>query len=460
MTDVDLILQWMVAATVGLLLLARGQLTFFHPTSVYLLFHVIVFCVRPTMLHVYEFDLVWNYIGFDPTPQHLRTTLLLSSAGLILIAAVFMAACPFGGPWDYSDRTGLSSNQRRAFFMVAAFFGPLGLYSIRAADVQGERINGVYVMTGTSGYLNDLQQVLIPVTVIFPLACRWKWYGYIPLLIFLYYRASLGWARWTIVLPIFALMLLYLWDNRRRFPPLKYLLPVPLLLMLFANMGHDRMYFSNLVRGIETDRVTVQDSSRDVKDRFDTLDFANFDYLAFIVAKVPEESKTYTYGTQYLQLFTEPIPRKLWRSKPVGPPVVLVDLMDHGNFNGLTPSLVGDGWLSGGWLGAVVTMCLAGLGLGLLYNWFYRHQGDIFVAIVFIIMNSVMVQLFRDGGISIFKFLLFSLLPVFAWRMAWKVFFPEPPTHEWLDDEGDDDEEIDDESAESPWVRVERGRTR
>ncbi|WP_207436492.1 hypothetical protein, partial [Sabulibacter ruber] len=59
-------------------------------------------------------------------------------------------------------------------------------------------------------------------------------------------------------------------------------------------------------------------------------DLGNFDYLSFILWVVPKESGTYTWFTQYLQLFTEPIPRVLWPAKPIGPPVQYFSLHDFG----------------------------------------------------------------------------------------------------------------------------------
>ena len=92
------------------------------------------------------------------------------------------------------------------------------------------------------------------------------------------------------------------------------------------------------------------------------------------------------------------------------------DLNDYGNFVGLTPSIVGDGWQSGGWTGMIVTLSFAGGMLGYGYKWFTRNQDVVHKACAFLIVNAMIIQLFRDGGISIFKFLFFSLVPLFVWQ--------------------------------------------
>src|SRR5262249_41121211 len=152
-----------------------------------------------------------------------------------------------------------------------------------------------------------------------------------------------------------------------------------------------------------------------MRRRLDTQDFANFDYLTGIISIVPERTGGYSYGLQYLQLFTEPIPRILWRGKPAGAPFVRVNLNAHANFVGLTLSLPGDGWISGGWLGVVVTMAVAGTFAGLAHRWFWRHSERLVPALFYISGLAMAPQWYRDGGISIFKFLLYSWLPLVVW---------------------------------------------
>jgi oligosaccharide repeat unit polymerase len=152
-----------------------------------------------------------------------------------------------------------------------------------------------------------------------------------------------------------------------------------------------------------------------IKQKYDTQEFANFDYLCHVVSCVPDRSGTYTYGSQYLQLFTEPIPRKFWPGKPIGAPIGLVNLNQYGNFNGLTVSLPGDGWMSGGWVGLIITMGLVGALLGRAHRWFWQHSNNNLVALFYLVSLAMLPQWFRDGGISIAKFLLWSWLPLLLW---------------------------------------------
>ena len=426
MTDFDILVQWGVLFAAGLFMLVRGQLTIFHPSSIYLTFHAIVFCARPTFVKYFEFDTVWKYMRLNPDPELLRQTLWLSSASLIIFITCFSIATSAKGVKDLGGTFEPTSGMRRAYFIMLIIFLPLGLYSIFFANVQIERIGGVAIMTGTSGYVNDAQQVLIPICILCIVLFRWKIWAFIPFLIFAYFRANQGWGRWSIILPFLAIVMFYCWNKRKDFPPIRWLIPVPFLFIIFNQLSHNRMYIKFLFKdSSETTIVETVDSHEDKQFAFqkqwDTLDFANFDFLAYIIDKVPRETGRYTYGVQHLQLFTEPIPRKLWKNKPTGPPIQYFDLNDYGNFIGLTQSIIGDGWITGGWFGVFLNMSIAGFGLGIFYNWFINNQNNIFKVTFYMITASVLLQLFRDGGIvTMAKFMLFTQMPVIFWWSAYK----------------------------------------
>lgn len=421
MTHYDIFIQWTVLIVVSLFMLIRGQLTIFHPSSIYLAFHALVFCVRPTFIKYGDFEFVWNYMGLTPTDDLLQKTLWVSSGSLIVFILSFCLTTNDRGATDMPEDFYVTREMRKSFIYTVILFLPLAGYSLFGAEMKGMRVGGVYVMTGSSGYANDAQQVLIPISLLFIVLFR-KWWSWIPLIFFIYFRATQGWARWTMILPILALMMYYCWLNRRNFPPLYWLLPLPVIFFFFIQLSHTRNYFKDLIMGTPyaQSKVETVDSVSDIqfafRNEWDTLDFANFDYLAYILDKVPKETGTFTYGVQHLQLFTEPIPRKLWKEKPIGPPIQFFDLNDYGNFIGLTVSIIGDGWMTGGWVGVLVNMVLTGTILGFFYRWFINNQHDIFRVTIFIIMNSLLLQLFRDGGIvSMAKFMLFTQLPVITW---------------------------------------------
>jgi len=417
------VLLWLVVAGV---FLASRQASLFHPLTFYWAFHGTVFVVRPLLSYFFEFDSIWNYMIFQPTEEDLVRTLMVSSAGLVVFAAASLwtgrSAVTFA-----EQRAQTTVTEWRALLLVTLVLAPLIAYSIIRSNTggsAGENRGGVFVMTGDSGYVVEAQFMATPLLCVWLAVTRFRWPGLVPLALYVGYRAYCGWMRWTLVLFFVALALAYCWQQRRKWLPVWMLLPAVPLLMLFQVLGQGRGTVNDLVHGVPVSARADQDPTIAARDRlklkYDTQDFANFDYLTFVLATVPGRTGSYTYGSQYLQLFTEPIPRKLWPGKPLGAPVGFFNLNAYGNFNGLTPSLPGDGWMSGGWIGLVITMACFGGIWGWFHRWFWANNGRCLSAMIYLIALAMSAQQFRDGGISIVKFLFWNLSPLILWAgVSW-----------------------------------------
>jgi hypothetical protein len=294
-------------------------------------------------------------------------------------------------------------------------------FSIYAAghETGAERAaNGVFIHTASTGYVLDAQFMIAPLLCLWLLKTRFHWLNLIPILLYVTYRTWVGCARWTFVLFFLTLILQYCWYYRLRWLPVWTLALALPILVLFNIVGHNRGAFNEFVNGStleqeQTDSTAGLSAVEKRNAQLDTQDFANFDYLAALVSYVPEHSGTYSYGLQYLQLFTEPIPRMLWHGKPTGVPVNLhMNIMEYCNFLGLTFSLVGDGWCSGGWLGILITLGLAGMITGWAHQSFWARSDKALPSLLFISFLAISPNWFRDGGISVAKFLLWTWLPI------------------------------------------------
>ena len=215
------------------------------------------------------------------------------------------------------------------------------------------------------------------------------------------------------------LFAIYLIVNQRRWPNFKYVLAILIFIPVFSFIGQNRDYFKSVFSDEVYENRFVNEDVEGFFEKQDTLDFANYEYLVYIYSVVPDMSQTYSYGTQYLQLFTEPVPRVLWPGKPVGPPIKMVNLMDFGNFTGLTRSSIGDAWINFGYLGVILNMILIGGVLSWMYNRVLLGNPKI-TAIFYVVMLPYLIQLFRDGGVvSIVKFLVFAFLPLIV---VWLIY--------------------------------------
>jgi hypothetical protein len=404
---------------------ASGRASLFHPVTWYLAFHGLVFVLRPILVHELDFDFLWNYMSFRPTDEVFVRTLAVSSAGLIVFAGACLAVRCKPPVFSALPDPGFSLTQRRGLAVVTLLLLPAIGYSINATrnGYGGELVGGTFINTTSVGYLNDAQFAIMPLLCAWLAVTRFRWINVLPVVLYVGYRAWFGWARFTIVLFVALVVVVYCWQNRRRWMPMWTLAAAVPVFLLFNLIGHNRDLLKEFLAGEEIRTVDYDAGMSGVqkmKTRYDNQDAANFDSLAYIVAVVPERTETYTYGTQYLQLFTEPVPRLLWKGKPVGPPVALFNLNAYGNFIGLTPSLAGDGWMSGGWVGLIVTMALVGGFLGWAHRWFWNHVDHNMAALFYLTALPMLAQWYRDGSISIAKFMFWNWLPLFFWLgMNW-----------------------------------------
>jgi hypothetical protein len=424
------VLLWLIVVA---MFAASGQASIFHPLTVYLAFHGVVFVVRPILIQYLHFDSVFDYMIFNPPGETIIKTLAVSSVALLVFSAAILLLGRYEVAGFRPQPPPFSPVQVMALVATTLLLLPLVAYSIFASNsgaVTGENQGGVYVMTGASGYTAEAQNMAGPLICLWLVATRFSRIGLLPLIVFVGYRSYCGWARWTIVLLFLALALVYAWQKCIRWLPLWSVVVAVPLFLLFQTLGHNRGFVQDLLLGkpVQPSADATMTSADKAKQKYDTQEFANFDYLCYVVWTVPDLSGGYTYGSQYLELFTEPIPRKLWPSKPVGAPVALVDLNEFGNFNGLTVSLPGDGWLSGGWLGLTITMGLAGAMLGRAHRWFWANSTNNLAALFYLVGLAMIPQWFRDGGISISKFLLWNWLPLIIWMgFTWLLGHREVP---------------------------------
>ena len=399
----------------------------YHPFGYYLVFHGIVFVIRPILEYAFDFHIAFDYMWFYPNEDRIIFTLFLSTWGLIAFALFGWAFDRTGPHFDRPLPSGFTAVEWQAFYILVILILPFAAYSFYLNIAQGlggsnlvqgyrDPITGIYTLVNTTGYVAAADNALIPCCLMLIWAMGFRPWSYVPFLIFLALHAYIGWGRWAFILSVAMLGLLALFRKKQRWIRPSWILIGIAVFIVFQQLGQNRDYYQELISGEPHDE-DVLDRNRPWVERFDGLDFANFDYLTYIVDIVPDKSDTYSYFTQYLQLFTEPIPRILWRNKPYGSPVDLVNLNNYGNFVGLTQSLVGDGWVSLGWLGVFVTLGLVGYVNLRLHRWFWNGEATNFKVLAYCTYLPLTMQWFRDGGISIAKFVLFTVMPLVLWQI-------------------------------------------
>lgn len=432
MIPIALMLQTVVWLLLLVLFMHSRSGSIYHPFLYYLVFHGLVFVIRPIEVYTLDFDFIFTAMAFYPSESDFIFVLALTTVGLFAFASTSWLRDNAFPKYVRQQPDGFNGLEWRAFIIVLVILGPLALYSVyynlssvqlfensdvALINMQRDSQTGVIGYTNTTGYIVDAQLFLAPISLMFLWGMRFRLFAFVPLMLYLTERAYIGWARWTIILTVASAGLLFAVRNKHRWIPSRLVFVAIPMFLIFHQLGESRDFIKTLLKGDES-AISSTSESKSWAQRLDTPDFANFDFLTYVVNEVPERTRTYSYFTQYLQLFTEPIPRILWSSKPYGPPVLLVNLNESGNFVGWTVSLVGDGWISLGWLGVIATMTLVGYITSRVHRWFWRDQATSFKILTYCIFVPLTVQWYRDGGITIAKFMFTAIGPIFLWKIV------------------------------------------
>ena len=441
MIDVALITNAVVFIAVFVFLLQRGYISIYSGLFVYLAFHFVVFVQRPIVVHYFDLKGTYYYMGYVPTDDVFLTTLLVANLGLIAFIVGYLWTAGLVPLKPNFIVPAIAPLQRSAFWISLALLSPLILYSFFLAftlrqaygtealselgqlELRTDPATGAHLFVDTSAYIVGARNMLLPFATLLIVVKRGKYWSYLPLLGCAFVALQLG-ERWLIVVSCLVASLMALYFRKRQQFTIQQYLMMGIVLLVFVVLGQNRDAIANLILKGDIDfDFDLQKSSLG-----DHLDFANFEFLNYVIGKVPDVSGTYSYFTQYLGLFTQPIPRMLWPDKPVGSPIVLVNLDAYGRFVGLSTSLVGDGWISLGYLGAMITTGAVGAFYGWLYRRFCRSSISIYFFCAYFWMLALLLQWARDGSYRITDFFFFCLVGlIIAFALERLVFRQDRP---------------------------------
>lgn len=409
-----------------------GTASAYHPLTYYLAFHGLVFVFRPILAHYLEFDLIYRLYHFRPSIETKSIALISATVGLVAFTVPVMRvarqkprlgriAAQQDGGRERMVATRFPDNRLALpLLLTAALCGPIAIYAQYSGLVNmlagvnnqvWDAATGVTYNVGQVGYLTDAPNMLLPLAVLIAWQYRFRFVALLPFLAYASTRLLVGWGRWTFIMASASLALVWLYSRGLRWPRPRLAIGGALMLAAFTVAGHQREFFRNLVSAERVERAPAEDLKP-----LEGMDYANLEYLEYVVHVVPERTGTHGWFLSNLQVFTEPVPRALWPDKPLGPPIKLYNLFDYGTPVGLTYSVAGEGWQQAGYLGVILWCGLFGYGFGRFYRWFMRSRQSAFQVALFVMVIPLSIQFFRDGILlSILRFLLFVLLPIGIW---------------------------------------------
>ena len=420
--------EFMLALTVVIFLatcawyLRQPAASFYHPMTYYLLFHGLIFTIRPIFSRIYDYHMMYDAIGFRPTEWERCVALICANLALLSFGAVCMALA--SQPMSFNQGAA-HKNQRmpllRAYWPVAVILALLGLWSVTSAlsSAATENIDdwrkldartGAGYLVGKNGYFINLALLLPPIVAIIPYLARFRWWSLLPFASYAVLKLA-GGGRGQVVTAAIIIGLLYTLDRRRRWPNLAILPAAAAGWLIFAAVGADRGEAIRSTIGIEEQAAAVV-SSRERKP-LETMDLANMEFLEMLVWAVPKRTGTYDYFVHNLQIFTEPIPRSLWAGKPVGPPIQMYELYRYARPLGATSSIAGAGWSAAGYVGVIIWAGLFGAIFGWAYRAYVRSSGGDTATVAYMTMVAICPIMYRDGSIiSILKVVQFYYIPI------------------------------------------------
>lgn len=405
-----------------------GLCSVFHPFTYYLAFQGLLFVFRPMLAHFRGYDRIYYAYKFMPSLTEKLTVLAAANLGFL----VFYFFCTHAGHSRMAFKIDSSRFEERAMLrrvlpIMLILCLPLGIYSLlkgvaTSVDANTTMImssQGIVINTSSNGYVTEGTRLLVPICAMFAWLYRFRWYALMPLVTFAVLKAATG-GRGGFVVAAAVTALFYFYDQRAKLPGFKAAVAVAAMAMAFSAVGSDRGYALREALGFENQGVLK--ASREARF-LEGMDFANKEYFEYVVHVVPKRSGTYDYFLSNLQILTEPIPRILWASKPIGAPIQLFKWFDYGTPFGFTMSLPGVGWFELGWLGVVIWCGLWGWGTGRFYEWFVNSPQSALQVSTYLVSLATLIVAYRDGTfLTIARgqlFYMFPLIVMLVSRKAW-----------------------------------------
>ena len=374
-----------------------------HPATIYLLFHGFIFVIRPIFARIYGFDLVYRVYDFQPSLDDKITVILGANLAMVVFVAVSLrvasvSAQPvIAGGFDQLRRV-----LAGPILLATAVLGPLAVaaqlsnWSRRIdpyATMARDAATGIMVNVEGNGWFSESALMLAPLSVLLVWLLRYRSWGWL-----LFAGASLlmlgSGGRGSFIFAATALAFLYLLERRRNWFDWRVMVLAAASFVTFNAVVVDR---GAAIRGLLGGEAGDTYTSAIDLDPLEHMDFASLEYFEYIVYAVPQRTGSWDYFAHNLQILTEPIPRTMWKDKPIGSPVQFFKLWDYGTPIGMTISLPGAGWMSLGYLGIAIQAAIFAMLYGAAHSRLLTRSDDALPRLYYALFAATSIVVFRDG---------------------------------------------------------------
>jgi len=220
--------------------------------------------------------------------------------------------------------------------------------------------------------------------------------------------------RTDFVLPAIMAFLIYQSRRRKHSISLKWAIMIP----VFGLIWFVFKPIANVIRAGDDPRTIFAEASKYLEQTSSegSLDTQLLDCQATYMAAADETGKRY-YGATLLPLLYLPIPRFVWPDKPLQNAYAweLSSSLRPMMPTGMTAQLSGESYVNFGWIGSFIIPFLYILGLQTIYRRVRNQEITSVARWIYLILLISMVQVFRDGLVSLITFPCVMYLPLVAW---------------------------------------------
>jgi len=400
-----------VVALVIVLMFRR--MAFWHPLTIYLLFHLYSFSYRLfQILNGAPLMYAGQANAEAITPEEIIRAMLWADAALILfVAASWWAHMVFEAKSDQPiERRVLNPNIAKA---VGLFCLPLGAYFFYMVKTTGFVAS---IDSASAGYVQAMSMWPIGVLGLLIFAFGFRWHLLALTAFFLGAVAFQGYHRFMLILPLLYFAALYLQAHRRRWPGVVMVVAALFIGLVFPRL---KSIGASIQYGDYQNAITmVQESFGKSKSEYEVASTEDFlDQFAGGLSLIDSNERKF-WGSTYLAIITLPVPRAWWPNKP-GLADHLQEISTSGrqyNIEGRIITYLGESYLNFGYAGLILIPAL--LGYLLTAACLQATSGPMLRLgrYVYLVFFMALVQTFRDGVLSIFVFTVVHNMPMlFTW---------------------------------------------
>jgi hypothetical protein len=402
-----------VFVVLAVVVLMFRRMSFWHPLTIYLLFHLYSFSYRLFQILGGAPLMYTGQVNAEAiTPEEIIRAILWADAALLLfVAASWWAHKVFEAKSDQPvERRVLNLNIAKAVGLLCL---PLGAYFFYTVKTTGFVAS---IDSAATGYIQVMSMWPIGVLGLLIFAFGFRWHLLALTAFFLGAVAFQGYHRFMLILPLLYFAALYLQTQRKRWPGILMVVAALFVGLVFPRLksiGASIQYgdYGNAL-------AMVQESFGKKGNEYEVAATEDFlDQFAGGLSLIDGNDHKFM-GSTYLAILTLPVPRAMWPNKP-GLADHLQQISTSGrryDVEGRILTYLGEAYANFGYAGLILIPALLGY---LLTAACVRATTGPMLRLgryLYLVFFMALIQTFRDGLLSIFVFTVVHNMPMlFTW---------------------------------------------